>query len=1280
MAAISQLGQCIENSNFTVTETAAQVIFGNFFNLTGNLSQFIVNENETDMLTSLHLHKTIKDSLDSSTLPHPTSNTLKYVINNFRVRYKYKFKQSLPPSVSPSPRKFQSTISTRRQYAPKGFNWTDGAGQNRTANDYSWGDLDDFTGLDTRPLYGKRPGVVNDVDYNFRRATIVEFAGDEDPTFYNGENNNISNYTDIPSYNPSTNFNTYFSEGGALWQFSEVDTSNDLVIPIDENTEFTNNFADNDGWTTLNLSTSIVVDGTSTSTPVTLTELQDAIVNSNTLPKWQYLSLYYRYYPDNTLGSDFQYTLENYEIEFLYDYQINSQNPQTVIHNMLKSSQSRGKFQTSNAIILNNPTVSMSMKLKKKTFDGTSDTELLSTSLLDGIELKEGRNYLPIKFSNTTIKNNEPLLKGDMCYFEYAFSNYDDVGNFNINTLITPVSTTDITETGHHVEIEQEVGGVAGIQETQIELFQNNTPILSEIVEYTSLPTSGTDITSSFTPLDSFKYEAGDIFKIKFSARKGLGTSFTLDNPEFKIFPYYTTVQDLNSHPLLEGGVHLPTYFGAGNLPFNFAHDCQPTYNNYVDSRSNSKLMEVDYSLNRNSQGSLFPSNMSLILENTATKAQIPDSNYTTISHTSLRYEGTKTSNQYLNEWSPKDLGTYGKLPAVELRDAHFGYFNDLSDPYPLLNGKTRVNLNFLIDGDGNAIPPSLDDIIAKSILESTFPKDGTARLSVSSGNVELQGLNDLKPIYSMGKMPVPIVYTQNSINGHADMIEFEGEGRISMYDDPTDKQYVKDYSFNATGEGYSNPSFPNNRNIEIILSPPEIKYKEYDGSTDNATNTPYDVNTGVFKFNDESSTNGTGSDTSQDHYMDLETSITSTYLYDGDYNKNGSFWRKHKHEERLEMSLKLGLEYSLDDFVNHTNIPYNFEDLKLKIHFLDGSYKEVGSVSNKVKFIQSQSSRKSPQGDKNSPLYKYKKGNGIPLNKQNQIEIQIDNDIIKDIVKENGLGNEVGIQTDGKITGLEWIFKANSGENRYKKNSSLRWKIQGDMISDIKNASNNTFYPANYAGPTFPTNLTLQGAKSNIFANDNKTGTKFWRFAHEIPSSSTPSGTSPLNILYMEDSNFNEAYGTAFKQKALVYTPGDSDHFPGGHEPAGASIGDPYSNIEFKVGDEIRFNNNENHSYVILKITSPANSTETGDLKSLLKIELDRDLPDTNAFNKDFFLIRRYIPNINSVYLDSPFPYGTLAEAQTTPGILYPDYPTDYLKDNASNIITELTDKGIIK
>ena len=127
-----------------------------------------------------------------------------------------------------------------------------------------------------------------------------------------------------------------------------------------------------------------------------------------------------------------------------------------------------------------------------------------------------------------------------------------------------------------------------------------------------------------------------------------------------------------------------------------------------MPQRDNSFIMEVDYS---NVTGSYLPSNINQILDNTAAKASLPDSNYTSPKVINPRYDGVKSTCAEINEWHIKDTGTYGKLPNIELRDAFFGYFNDLSDDYPTINGLTRVNLNYLVDEQSNALPPSLPSI-----------------------------------------------------------------------------------------------------------------------------------------------------------------------------------------------------------------------------------------------------------------------------------------------------------------------------------------------------------------------------------------------------------------------------------------------------------------------------------------------------------------------------------------------------------------------------------------
>jgi len=135
-----------------------------------------------------------------------------------------------------------------------------------------------------------------------------------------------------------------------------------------------------------------------------------------------------------------------------------------------------------------------------------------------------------------------------------------------------------------------------------------------------------------------------------------------------------------------------------------------------------------------------------------------------------------------------------------------------------------------------------------------------------------------------------------------------------------------------------------------------------------------------------------------------------------------------------------------------------------------------------------------------------------------------------------------------------------------------------------------------------------------------------------------------------------------------------------------------------------------------IKEVFPPQNNNATFDRKNRLKVKVDK--PVDTSINKDFFLVRRSIVNPNSLFLDLPFPYEALAsssisqtiqptsslaltgnfftpdasedgfytaslsslEVARTPGILYPDFPTDYLVKSASMIVNDLISKGVIE
>ena len=242
------------------------------------------------------------------------------------------------------------------------------------------------------------------------------------------------------------------------------------------------------------------------------------------------------------------------------------------------------------------------------------------------------------------------------------------------------------------------------------------------------------------------------------------------------------------------------------------------------------------------------------------------------------------------------------------------------------------------------------------------------------------------------------------------------------------------------------------------------------------------------------------------------------------------------------------------------------------------------------------------------------------------------------------------------------------------------------------------------------PTRIQGMGVYDHLLQESNIAEAPFWQVT----------GSGDSRYLVMSSSNMNEAYGQEFKQADLEYFPGPSEYFPGGVEPSNSSFDTIKYPLELFTNDQIRFSNNENFAYDIIRVWAPDENIE-GDAIGRLKIELSE--PIDKSINKDFFLVRRPIDSPNSLYLDTPFPYETLGsasistgvveytgsrfalsgsidsgsggdsdlsgsysasfsslESQMTPGILYPNYPTDYLIQSASIIVNDLISKGVIQ
>jgi len=224
---------------------------------------------------------------------------------------------------------------------------------------------------------------------------------------------------------------------------------------------------------------------------------------------------------------------------------------------------------------------------------------------------------------------------------------------------------------------------------------------------------------------------------------------------------------------------------GAGGTPLSFlglttglgledVPDCQPTLNNAINPRLNQFVMDVDYSDGSNISGSgiLLPQNLSLLRNFTATKASIPDSNYSQFSFTNIRYSGSKTTRQSINKFTTGDqTGNLGAIPNVELLNTYIGYFDKIVDPYPNLNNKTAFFVKYLVNENSEVFNPALTDVNLNN-FKSTFKLKGfddtptNVRISVTNIDEakELKNLEEVSPeVFEVAEYPTPILYSQTS-------------------------------------------------------------------------------------------------------------------------------------------------------------------------------------------------------------------------------------------------------------------------------------------------------------------------------------------------------------------------------------------------------------------------------------------------------------------------------------------------------------------------------------
>ena len=748
-----------------------------------------------------------------------------------------------------------------------------------------------------------------------------------------------------------------------------------------------------------------------------------------------------------------------------------------------------------------------------------------------------------------------------MYYVSFEFVNFasgplsTQASAFN-NISYTPTSNANLTPSPNLlVEISNELKAIAESPELTASLYvqQGNTSntstfgskftVDSEFLKLNTINSTGRVDVSGALPTISFntlntRFSANDTLRFGLDVEKTFGLGLKITEYSMSISPSSSRWSPFTGEPSfsnyrvpIETGIIIPTFYGNGILPFNFALDCQPLLNNYNEQRQSSFLMNVDYS---SQSGPIIPVNQSQILSNSAVRASIPDSNYSQLKSIIPRYLGSKSTSKQLNEWNIGDVGTFGKLPTIELRDAFFGYFNDISDPYPNINEVTRVNLNYLIDEQGNALPPSLEPLTIDT-FKSVFPTTTLGRLAIKSGKAQYKDLGGPAPIESIMRYVTPVIYTQISAQNYLNRVPLSGSGFISQYDNGDEALFAR---FTAMGSASIETGFAT-QSVDYYLDPTS-DFKGYIGNDIQPYQTSSNISPpGVANYNNTNTTTGgtptpsiiNNKDLPSSQIVSVQTSFVTSFV--SETNRVGD-------ELQFDIHMYTDGSNSSGEWIGSKEKGFNLEDIQCKVYTEDERVTNLGSVMGYgwfqiINIVNYYTVRRRTTFWSFFRRWRFQRWRysqvAVP---SGGIKCTVDWEMYNTLF-DLGLMRERASRGSAGVLALEWIITMNSGVYTIKGNDAISWRINGFFKNSRGGFRQGFFFPQQYSGAQTSVNIQGQGANDYLAAEDNTAAAPFW-----VPSSAvndaTFSVTSDPSILVMSSSNMNEAYGTTFRQADLEY------------------------------------------------------------------------------------------------------------------------------------------------
>jgi hypothetical protein len=193
-----------------------------------------------------------------------------------------------------------------------------------------------------------------------------------------------------------------------------------------------------------------------------------------------------------------------------------------------------------------------------------------------------------------------------------------------------------------------------------------------------------------------------------------------------------------------------------------------------------------------------------------------------------------------------------------------------------------------------------------------------------------------------------------------------------------------------------------------------------------------------------------------------------------------------------------------------------------------------------------------------------------------------------------------------------------------------------------------------------------------------------------------------------MSSSILNQTYGKSFVQAKLPYIGAVSTDFPLTIEPSFIEFDPVVDPWKLEIGDEIRFENNEDLTYRITFVDDEYKNANSENIAEKIKVVVTPPFQYTGSngqlvvnqpSNFDFFVVRRYKENKNFIILDQQMPYGIISTGKgevafsgedgfvgvepvnpsSSPGLLLPQHRVDVFNKNPDLVLKDLIEKKII-